>query len=167
MTFKQNPILLLAVLFLFTGCGPVISQAVIDEAQPDVLFGDLQRNTENYVGKSVLFGGTIVKVGNEPKGTWVEVLERPLGFRLEPMLDDQTGGRFLLVSDQILDEQIFTRGRKITVVGKVEGRETRPLDQITYDYPVLRIREYHLWPPGSRRGGGPDVFFSLGIFKSF
>lgn len=166
MLYKPSLLLLIAVLFFLTGCGPVLSKAVMEEAEPNLLFGDLQRNTEGYIGRSVLFGGTIVGVGNDASGSWVEVLQRPLGFRLEPQLDDQTEGRFILLSDQIIDEQIFTRGRKITAVGKVERKESRPLDQTTYDYPVLSIREYHLWPLG-QQSRSPNVFFSIGIFKSF
>ncbi len=165
MLCKRNLSLLIAAFFFMTGCS-VLSKAVIEEAEPNVLFGDLQRNTERYTGKSVLFGGTVVSVGNDSSGSWVEVLQRPLGFRMEPQLDDQTEGRFILLSDQIVDEQIFIRGRKITAVGRVERKESRPLDQTTYEYPVLSIREYHLWPVG-RRDSSPNVFFSIGIFKSF
>lgn len=166
--FKENKnfLFLWLALFLFSGCGPVLSQAVIDESDRNVLLGELQRNPDRYLGKSVLFGGTIVRVGNDASGSWVEILQRPLGYRLEPELNDQTGGRLLLVSNEIWDEQIFAKGRKITLVGKVEGKETRSLDEITYDYPVLRVREYHLWPAGRYRTG-PDVHFSFGLFGSF
>jgi outer membrane lipoprotein len=165
MRFKLNPYLFWMVLSL-SGCAPVLSQTVIDASDRNVLFGDLQRNTESYIGKSVLFGGTIIRVGNDPKGGWAEILQRPLGFRMEPELDDQTGGRFLLLTGETLDEQIFSKGRKITLAGKVEGKESRSLDQITYSYPLLRVQEYHLWPVGRNRTG-PDVHFSLGIFGSF
>lgn len=167
MRFKLNRNLLWVVIFL-SGCAPILSQSVIDASDRNILFGDLQRNTENYIGKSVLFGGTIIRVGNDSDGGWAEILQRPLGFRMEPELDDQTGGRFLLLTGEILDEQIFSKGRKITLVGKVEGNESRSLDKISYAYPLLRVQEYHLWPVGrNRTGSGPDVHFSIGIFGSF
>lgn len=163
--FKANCNLFWIVLFL-SGCAPVLSQAVVDNSNQNVLFGDLQRNTDRYIGNSVLFGGTIIRVGNDQDGSWIEILQRPLGFKMEPELNDQTGGRFLLLTHEILDEQIFSKGRKITVVGKVTGKESRLLDKITYDYPVLQVQEYHLWPLGSYRTG-PDFRFSIGIFGSF
>jgi len=165
MRFKLNRNFLWMILFL-SGCAPVLSQAVIDASDRNILFGELQRNTERYLGKSVLFGGTIVQVGNGPDGSWAEVLQRPLGFRLEPELDDQTEGRFLIMSSEVWDEQIFSKGRKITVVGKVEGKESRPLDQTTYDYPLLRVQEYHLWPYGTQSGSGSYFHFSFGLFGS-
>ena len=164
--FKTNHNFLWLALILFSGCGPVLSQAVIDESDANVLLGELQRSPENYLGKSVLFGGTIVRAGNDSSGSWVEILQRPLGYRLEPKLNDQTGGRLLLKTNEIWDEQIFAKGRKITLVGQVEGKETRSLDEITYDYPILRVREYYLWPEGRARTG-PNVNFSFGLFGSF
>jgi outer membrane lipoprotein len=167
MKFRLNRNFLWMILIL-CGCAPVLSQAVTDASDRNVLFGDLQRNTDRYIGKSVLFGGTIIWVGNDPEGGWAEILQRPLGFRMEPEMDDQTGGRFLLLTNEILDEQIFSKGRKITLVGKVEGKEPRSLDKISYDYPLLRVQEYHLWPLSQNRTGpGPDFHFSLGIFGSF
>jgi len=164
--FKANHNFLWLALILISGCGPVLSQAVIDESDANVLLGELQRSPENYLGKSVLFGGTIVRAGNDASGSWAEILQRPLGYRLEPKLNDQTGGRLLLKSNEIWDEQIFAKGRKITLVGKVEGKETRSLEAITYDYPILRVTEYHLWPEGRTRTG-PDFRFSFGLFGSF
>jgi outer membrane lipoprotein len=155
----------LALIFL-SGCAPVLSQAVIDESNPNVSLEELQRNPERYKDMSVLFGGTIIQAGNDNAGSWVEVLQRPLGHRLEPRLNDQTGGRLLLKSKDIWDNQIFSKGRKITLVGKVEGNETRSVGETTYDYPVLRVVEYHLWQVGRTRTG-PDVNFSFGLFGSF
>ena len=96
--FKIRHNFLWLALILFSGCGPVLSQAVLDESDANVLLGELQRSPENYLGKSVLFGGTIVRVGNDASGSWAEILQRPLGYRLEPKLNDQTGGRLLLKS---------------------------------------------------------------------
>ena len=163
--FKGNHKFLWLALLLLSGCGPVLSQAVIDESDRNVFLGELQRNPERYIGKSVLFGGTIVRVGNDSSGSWVEILQRPLGYRLEPELNDQTGGRLLLVSNEFWDEQVFSKGRKITLVGKMEGTQTRSLDEITYDYPILRVRGCHLWPEGRYRTG-PDIQFSFGFFGS-
>ncbi len=157
--------LCLAIL-VFSGCGSVLSQTVIDESDQSIMLSELQRNPDRYIGKSVLFGGTIVRVGNDASGSWAEILQRPLGYRLEPELNDQTGGRLLLRSNELWDDQIFSKGRKITLVGKMEGTQTRSVDEISYDYPILHVREYHLWPEGKYRTG-PDVHFSFGLFGSF
>lgn len=166
MVMKARHNFLWLALILLSGCAPVLSQAVIDASNPDVSLGELQRNPEKYEGMSVLFGGTIIQSGNDNAGSWVELLQRPLGYRLEPKLTDETGGRLLLKSKDIWDNQIFSKGRRITLVGKVEGMETRSVGETAYDYPVLRVTEYHLWQEG-RASTRPDFIFSFGLFGSF
>lgn len=36
-------------------------------------------------------------------------------------------------------------GTRVTVVGEVSGGTTLPLDEIEYVYPVLTIRQVHVW----------------------
>ncbi len=153
-------------LVLLTGCASVISKEVLNESDTKVVFGDLKQNTDNYLEKSVVLGGTIVEVGNDASGSWMIVLQRPLDYRLEPKLNDQTEGRFLVLSDQILEESVFAKGRRITVAGRVSGSETRSLDQISYNYPRLTLREYHLWPEGYQRSN-PQFHLGIGVFGSF
>jgi outer membrane lipoprotein len=166
MIMKARHNFLWLALILLSGCAPVLSQAVIDASNPNVSLEELQRNPERFEGMSVLFGGTIIQTGNDNAGSWVELLQRPLGHRLEPKLTDETGGRLLLKSNDIWDDQIFSKGRKITLVGKVTGTETRTVGETSYEYPVLLVTEYHLWKEGRARIG-PDVQFSFGLFGSF
>ena len=82
----------------------------------------------------------------EDAGTVVEILQRPLGGRLRPEMNDETGGRFLARFGKVVPETSLERHRRITLAGTVMDQETRPLDQTTYTYPVIRVEEYHLWP---------------------
>ena len=81
---------------------------------------------------------------------------------------DQTGGRFLVRANRVLEDQIFRTDRPVTVAGNILGRESRALDETTYDYPVISLEEYHLWPEaGSYEDSNPRVFLNFGIFKTF
>ncbi len=156
----------IVALALLAGCASVLSKQVLEDSETKVVFTDLKTNTDNYLEKSVVLGGTIVDVGNDASGSWMIVLQRPLDYRLEPQLNDQTEGRFLVQSDQILEESVFAKGRRITVAGRVSGSETRSLDQITYEYPRLKLREYHLWPEGYQRSN-PQIHLGIGVFGRF
>jgi outer membrane lipoprotein len=91
----------------------------------------------------------------------VEILQRPLGWRLKPELNDQTGVRFLARFGKVMAEGRLLQDRRITLAGKVTGQETRPLDQTTYTYPVIRVEEYHLWPVPSM--GPPNFIIGIGV----
>ena len=45
-----------------------------------------------------------------------------------------------------LDPEIYSKGRKLTVGGKVVGVRPQPLGNRLYRYPVIEAEELHLWP---------------------
>ncbi len=158
--------MLYALVFL-SGCAPVLSSGVLQQSDASVAFPDLARAPGDYTGKTVLLGGTIIALKNLATGTELEVLQRPLGYRMEPLLNDQSGGRFLVLFDQILDDKIYERGRKITLAAEVMGSETRSLEGIQYTYPLLKQKEHYLWPKADRYYGNRGFNFGIGINSSF
>ncbi len=106
-----------------------------------------------------MLGGVIVSSRNVKEGTLMEVLEMPLDSNGRPLETDKTFGRFLVDSDQFLDSAVYHRERLVTIVGEVIGQKTMPLDEIMYQYPLLRVKALHLWSPAS----GPHFFFGIGV----
>jgi len=160
--------LLIVFCLVTAACQPVLSDAMREQADTAFPPGELHADPEKYAGKTILLGGTVVRVTNEADRSVLELLQRPLGHRLEPESGDETLGRALIVFDKTLDDQIFHPGRKITLAAEILGSETRPLDQTTYTYPLLRVREYHLWPITA--GGyseSPQFHIGIGIFHGF
>src|SRR3569623_155255 len=76
-------------------------------------------HVQQFVGTPVRWGGSIGAVENRAAETWVEIVSRPLQGK----------------------------GRPITVTGKVEGEEQRPIGKFVYSFPVVAIGSYYLWPP--------------------
>jgi len=152
----------------FAGCSSVLSDRVLEQSEPAIPFQDIQNSTGIHTGKMVILGGTIIKINHESSGSVVEILQRPLGHRLKPESGDQTGGRFLVRANRVIEDQIFRTDRLVTVAGNILGRESRTLDETTYDYPVISLEEYHLWPEaGPYEDSNPRVFLNFGIFGTF
>lgn len=128
------------------GCASVISQDLLRQADQSVRFEDLRAEPERYEGKIVLLGGMIVSTKNQPTGTLLEIVQKPLDFEKRPSGGDTTYGRFLALHDGYLDPAIYAEGRDVTVAGPVIGRREQPLGEITYSYPLLQAQEIHLWP---------------------
>ncbi len=164
---NRSWILLLMVLLLSSGCAPVLSQNLIDQGEGNIDLGGMRQSPDRFQGKTLILGGTIIAVTNSADGHGeLEILQRPLGYRLEPQLDDQTQGRFLVQREGRFEDLEFAKGRKISLAGRVVGSTTRKVDQSDYLYPQLELIEYYLWPQG--RGGWRDnFFFSIGIGASF
>ncbi|TYO99706.1 outer membrane lipoprotein [Geothermobacter ehrlichii] len=139
-------VVLLAALLL-TGCGHVLPEAALERVDAGIDFAALQRDPAQYKGRTVLLGGVILGLDTGKDDATVEVLNWHLDRRGEPFAQDEAGGRFLVRTDRWLDPAIYMPGRLITLVGEVEGVETRELYGTDYRYPVVRLRENHVWEP--------------------
>jgi outer membrane lipoprotein len=159
---KSAMSLLLAfgALLLVGGCAPPFSRASLDQVDRTVTFNELRSDPERYNGKWVMLAGEIVGTRNTKEGTFIEVLQRPMGRRGQPLDTDDTEGRFIMSTAKFLDAAVYHRGRLITVIGEVAGLKVQPLGDIEYRYPVVSARELSLWEPNS----GPHFTIGVGAF---
>jgi outer membrane lipoprotein len=156
-------VLAMVIALLPAGCAHVISKGVLQEVDTSVSFGQLLKDPEGYIGKTVLLGGDVIETQNLPDKTLVVVLQHPLGRRGEPTAGDVSEGRFIIQSPGFLDPAIYSPGRRLTVAGTVAGKEVRPLGEIEYTYPVIKERELYLWPEEESASGEPQTHFGIGI----
>jgi outer membrane lipoprotein len=159
-------IVISAILFP-TGCVSVISRKALKEVDQSISFEQLLKNPEAYQGRTVLLGGDIIDTENHPKKTLIVVLQRPLGRGRKPASGDVSMGRFIVTVQGFLDPAIYRPKRKITIVGLATGKETRPLGEIKYAYPLIAIKELYIWPPESTGGVWPRISFGVGFGIGF
>jgi len=135
------------VLFvLLSGCAHVISKDLRGKVDPTLTFREAFQNPNAHQGKTVIWGGDIVKTINQKDGTTlIEVFQRPLGRRGEPQETPTSEGRFLVLADKYLDPYLFRRGRKITVAGEILGEKIKPLGEMDYRYPLVSSKQIYLW----------------------
>lgn len=156
------PIAFVLMTFV-TSCGPVISKNVMSYVDPSITFQDLIKNPDKFTGKTVVLGGKIISTWVKTNETWMEILQQPLESRQRPEDTDVSYGRFLVKFTDYRDPAVYSAGRAITVAGQVLGKETRPLAQLQYTYPVLLAREAHLWKIESYYSSEPRFTFGVGV----
>jgi outer membrane lipoprotein len=147
MTHSRFLKFLLAGLFLFliSGCAYPISKELRHEASKELTFQMVLQNPTAYVGSIVIWGGKIIETRNTAEGSEVVVLEIPLDYQEMPESEKYSQGRFIAKSSTLLDPEVYRKGKKITVAGEIVGRETKPLGKTEYTYPVITIKQIHLW----------------------
>jgi outer membrane lipoprotein len=128
----------------------VLDQIIPDEllAQVDqsISFTDLRSSPDNYIGRTVLFGGMSLKSHRVKDRTEIEILQLPMVARMPSDQRSQSEGRFIAVrSGEFLDPAVIERDSPLTVVGEVKGAVTKPLDESEYLYPVLEIKHLVNW----------------------
>jgi len=104
-------------------------------------------DSQAYEGDTVIWGGTVIKTQNTPRGSLLFILETPLGSRDYPEDADASAGRFIAKTDHFLDPLVYAKGRKVTVAGKVIGARTiaNRKTKLSYTYPVVQVEQLHLW----------------------
>ncbi len=138
--------LALAGFMLLGGCARVISDQSRSLVDPTIQFAGLRQNPDAYIGKIVLLGGRIASARNTKEGSVLEIVQFDLDGDV-PQDSFISHGRFLATSVDFLDTLIYKADRRVTLVGEVKGKKTLPLDEVEYTYPVVAIREIHVWAP--------------------
>jgi len=159
----KRMLLLIIFLFILNGCAHVVSQEMRGQVDKEISPAALFKTPEQYTGKTVILGGTIISAKNTEQGTYVEVLQKPLDYRGRPEDTDISYGRFIIYHQEYLDAAIYSAGKDITAAGTVLGTILRPLGEIQYPYLLILAREIHLF--GLRTF--LPIQFSLGILSTF
>ncbi|RNC69575.1 MAG: hypothetical protein ED859_07135 [Desulfuromonadales bacterium] len=148
-------LLALCALAALSGCSHVISDEARRMVDPSVTFSGLRENPVSYQGKYVLLGGVIAGVKNTKEGGQLEIMEVKIDQSGMPEDTFRSQGRFLATTETFLDSMIFKPGRLVTLVGEVTGKKTMPLDELDYTYPIIAIKEVHVWKSYDAEKGYP------------
>lgn len=166
MILPKNSYLVGVILILLVvACTKGISKQSRSQVTYTGDFAELQRNPDDYKDEIVLLGGKIIDTRVNANSSEIVALQLPLGGGDRPEVGDQSKGRFLIRSKQLLDPALYGKGMAITAVGRLVGNETRTIDKFKFNYPVIEPMEVKLW--SENRYGGPSVHFGFGVLKSF
>lgn len=115
--------------------------------------------TETSVGKTALWGGTILNTQNLEKTTQLEMLAYPLNSSNKPMLDSKPLGRFIIRHQGYLEAASYETGKLLTVLGKISQNLKGKVGESEYTYPTINAKQLHLWTANDE----PKTSFHLGI----
>ena len=162
-TYRRLSLIMLVGSILL-GCASGISTQARSQVTYFGTFGELQQQPDNHKGDVVLLGGRIIENHATSAGSELIVLQLMLDGAGRPRNDDRSMGRFIVKTDPFLDPAIYAKGVLITGVGRVQGGETRTIDQMAYNYPLIESMEIQKWPP---RQQGPRFHFGIGVGTTF
>jgi outer membrane lipoprotein len=133
-------------IMLISACSshipPEIRQAVDDA--PDV--AQVRQQAEAYMSQKVRWGGVILNTENKQNTSWLTVIAFPLSDNGEPQVSDKSPGRFIAIIDEFVEPLVYSHDRKITVTGNLLRSETLKVGEFPYEYPVIQVDHYYLWP---------------------
>jgi outer membrane lipoprotein len=142
---KKSILLVLAGLLL-TGCASSIPPAITNapDGAPDL--ATLRMAPDKFQGQTVRFGGRIVRVENHQKDSWISIVGLPLQSNGKPQLSDQSPGRFIAQVKGFIDPAVYSKNRRVTVVGRFAKMQSKKIGGYSYQYPLLIADDIYLWP---------------------
>lgn len=132
------------VLLLLTACS-VMSQAVEEEALPEIPFPELIAHAANHLNQTVILGGHVLEVSNASDHSRMVLVQAPLGINREPQSKDKSQGRLILQYPGFLDPEVYAKDRMITVAGRLLGSSITDARPEPFPYVRLQVTEIHLW----------------------
>jgi outer membrane lipoprotein len=135
------------VLMMLTGCAGVISSEGMKMAEKDLLYDEVKKEPEKFAGKNILLAGVIAHIRNTKEGGELEIVQLPADSSGRPITGKRSEGRALILWDDFLDPLVYHEGQMVSLVGEVKGKETRQIEGIQYQYPILQARELHIVEP--------------------
>ncbi|MBW1864639.1 MAG: Slp family lipoprotein [Deltaproteobacteria bacterium] len=166
MTLKHAVyILVIFFIMLVMGCATGISQQSRSKVTYTGSFSALQKTPDVHKGEVVMLGGRIIEAKTSPPLSELYVLQLALGSSGRPADSDQSEGRFIVQTKQLLDPAVYQKDILLTVVGTLKGSKVLSIGGFEYSYPLLEPIEIKLWPKGIPTR--PVVHIGIGVGTSF
>ena len=143
---------LVSIALCTSGCTTIISEQSRKLVDTKDSFKTIKQSPDVYIGKHVMLGGRIANVKNSADGAQLEIVQFDLTWSGYPEDTFLSYGRFLATNDSFMDPMVYRRGMLITLVGEIKGKKTVRLENIDYTYPVLTMREWHVWRESDQYG---------------
>lgn len=135
-----------ALLLIAGACTHPIARQLRKAAQADAAqFPAVLADPEPPRGTVVVWGGRIIEITNLKDRTEMIVVEKPLDFLGTPDPAQPSRGRFIAHVPAFLDPAVYLADRDITLAGELTGTEKRDVGEAVYMYPVVSVRQFHLW----------------------
>lgn len=136
----------LAFIIMLPACSSNIPPEIRQELDNAPNVAQVREQLDSHIEQSIRWGGVILKTDNQQSSSKLTVIGLPLSSQGRPQQSDQSEGRFIAVVDEFLEPSMFTRDRQITVTGHILRSETQKVGDFSYEYPVVAVDQYYLWP---------------------
>jgi outer membrane lipoprotein len=140
-------LILCIVFILVSACAtsPIAKQYLQEAKEDNLLFPMALRNPDAHIGSTVVWGGRVIETKNLKKGSHIVVLETSLARDTRPIDPRYSKGRFIAISSDFLDPELYTKSREVTIAGVITGKKKMPIGGTVYTYPVVTIKQIYIW----------------------
>ena len=141
----------LAAIVLLAACSSHIPPEIKQPFNGSPGVAQVRQQMDAYLTQKVRWGGVILHTENKQNTSELTIMALPLNENGEPQNSDQSPGRFIAIIDEFVEPLVYSPEREITVKGHILKAKTLKVGEFPYEYPVIQVEHYHLWPPEQER----------------
>ena len=99
-----------------------------------------------FIESRIRWGGAILSLDHSADKSRLSIVTFPLNDDGKPVAQGGSAGRFIAEVEGFLEPTIYSKDRDITIIGDLQGIETQRIGGFDYEYPVVAVDEFYLWP---------------------
>jgi outer membrane lipoprotein len=148
------------LIVLLSACSSHIPPEIRQPLEGAPSVAQVRDRADTYLSQRVRWGGVILNTENKLNASWLTIVAFPLDDEGEPGdYADQSPGRFIAIVDEFLEPTVYNSDRQITVIGNLLRTETLKIGEFPYEYPVVQVEHYYLWPPKPEPADYPPYWY--------
>ncbi|GJL55632.1 MAG: hypothetical protein NPIRA02_27640 [Nitrospirales bacterium] len=138
----------------------IVPKNLQGQVEQNLSFTQIKEAPDSHTGKLILVGGEILSAKRFKDHTRLTILQLPLTDDQEPTSNrTQSEGRLLAFQSEFLDPATVPGGTRVSLIGKITGSQTEPLDEMDYEYPTMTIQHIKVWEESDREGYGNRPYY--------
>lgn len=154
---------LFALLLTACAVNPPFDGARLSGVDKTLSYQQAITDSEPLHGQRILWGGNIVATRNLARHTEVVVLAYPLDAQMQPLISTSALGRFVLIWPGYLESADYAPGRRLSIIGDLDGLRDELLGESRYIYPVIQAQYLYLWPLATGPAVSPRFHIGVGV----
>lgn len=149
MNLKRSILVLLylGVMMFLSACSSQIPPDIRQSYDGGPELAQVRANPDAYLSQGLRWGGVILATENREDTSRLTIVGFPLNDSGRPSIASTSPGRFIAVMNAFLEPLVYSRDREITVTGKLAKTEISKVGEFDYEYPVIDVEAFYLWPP--------------------
>ncbi len=139
-------LLYLGVVMFLSACSSHVPPDIRQSFDGAPGLTQVRANPDAYLSQELRWGGVILATENRENTSRLTIVGFPLNDSGRPGIARTSPGRFFADVDAFLEPLVYSREREITVIGKLLKTEKSKVGEFDYEYPVVEVEKFYLWP---------------------
>lgn len=148
-------------------CSSHIPPNIREPIENSVDIAQVAKSPELYHSRPIRWAGVILSIENDSNRTRLTVVAFPPDGRGRPIISAQSSGRFIAIVDEFLEPLVYREDREITVFGRFDRLEPGKVGEYEYEFPVVKVDEFYLWPERVERVDYPYPYYGPYLYPHY